>query len=318
MKNIFKNKTFTFVLKASVSLGFIVYVIFTVNWNDVWSEVKEIAWWEALLYVVLLTLGMYISSYKWKLLSDYKKFKMNHFDHFQYYLAGTFINNFMPSFVGGDTYKAYQLGRKDGRYTEAASTVMVDRITGLVGAMFLALFFSVLNFKNVIRSDILIVVNILVIISFAIDILIACIKKSDFLKKAAQRFIPQKIFNLIKEIYSYGNDKTIFKKSIFWAVVFNFVGVAVVNYVLFLSLGIRIGFLDYLSVIFLTSIVASVPISINNIGIKEWSYITFFGALGVPTAPVITVSILSRILQMIVSFFALPIYLRDKFKKITV
>ena len=318
MKNILKNKTFKFTIKAAVSLGFIAYVIMKVNWSDVLNDVKKVHWWQVILYIAILLVGMVISSYKWKLLADYKKFKLSHFDYFKYYLAGTFINNFMPSFVGGDAYKAYQVGREDGRYTEAASTVLIDRITGVAGAMMLAIFFSILNIKDVLHSNILIIVNILILLSLFSDVLIAAMKKSVFWKNLARKFLPEKILHLIKEIYSYGDDKKIMKKSILLAMVFNFVGVALVNYILFWSLGIRMNVLDYLSVIFLTSIVASIPISINNIGIKEWSYITFFGALGIASAPVITVSILSRILQMIVSFFALPIYLKGKynFKKI--
>jgi uncharacterized protein (TIRG00374 family) len=280
---------------------------------NVWNDVRKVEWWQVIIYVIILIAGIAISSYKWKLLADYKNFRLSHFDYFKYYLTGTFINNFMPSFIGGDTYKAYQVGREDRRFTEAASTVMIDRITGLAGAMLLALFFSILNIKNVLRNNVLIIVNVIVLLSLVLDIIIAKIKKSEFWEKLIKKFLPEKVFCLIKEIYSYGDDRIIIKKSILLAMAFNIVGVALVNYVLFWSLGIRINILDYLSVIFLTSIVASVPISINNIGIKEWSYITFFGALGIASAPVITVSILSRILQMIVSFFALPIYLKGKY-----
>jgi predicted SPOUT superfamily RNA methylase MTH1 len=46
--------------------------------------------------------------------------------------------------------------------------------------------------------------------------------------------------------------------------------------------------------------------------VKEWAYVTFFGFFGVSAAVVITVAILSRFLQMLLSFFALPVYLRNK------
>lgn len=297
-----------------VSLGFLAYVILKVDWKDVSSDIKMVLWWQVILYVVILLIGMVISSYKWKLLAECKKFKLGHFDYFKFYLAGTLINNFMPSFIGGDAYKAYQVGKGDKRFAEAASTVMIDRITGLVGAMLLALFFSLLNIRDVLKSNVLIIVNGIILLSLFLDVLIALMKKTEFFKKIARRFIPTKILNLIKEVYGYGDNKKIIKKSIFLAMIFNITGVALANYILFLSLGVKINILDYLSVIFLTSIVASIPISINNIGIKEWSYITFFGALGVSSSPVITVAILSRVLQMMVSFFALPAYLQEKIK----
>jgi uncharacterized protein (TIRG00374 family) len=308
--NFFQNKKIKLAIKVIISLGFLAYVVLNVNWSDLLGGIQKISWWQVVIYVAILLLGMLISSYKWKLLADYKNFNLSLFEYFKFYLTGTFINNFMPSFVGGDTYKAYQVGRESRRFAEAASTVMVDRITGLVGAMLLSVFFSLLNIKDVLRSDVLIIVNLLVIVSLFSDILIAALKKSDFCKEFIKKILPEKIVYLIKEIYGYGGKKKIIKKAVILAMIYDIVGIALVNYILFWSLGIHINVLDYLSVIFLTSIVASIPITVNNIGIKEWSYIAFFGAMGLQATPVITVAILSRLLQMLVSFFALPIYLK--------
>jgi hypothetical protein len=76
--------------------------------------------------------------------------------------------------------------------------------------------------------------------------------------------------------------------------------------------GSDLKFIPFLSVIFLVTLISSVPLSINNIGIKEWAYVTFFGLLGVSIETAITVSILSRFLQMLISFIALPYYLKKE------
>ena len=91
-----------------------------------------------------------------------------------------------------------------------------------------------------------------------------------------------------------------------YAAVFNFVGVGVANYLLFQALGISISFPAFLSAIFLISIISSIPISINNIGLKEWAYYTFFGILGVNASAAVAVALTGRILQMLVSFLAFP------------
>jgi len=101
-------------------------------------------------------------------------------------------------------------------------------------------------------------------------------------------------------------------QSILLGIIFSFIGVAMLNYVLFQALGIEIGMLNYLSVIFLIAIISSIPVSVNNIGIKEWAYVTFFGLFGLNASAVLTVAIISRTIQMVVSFAALPMYLRRK------
>jgi uncharacterized membrane protein YbhN (UPF0104 family) len=62
----------------------------------------------------------------------------------------------------------------------------------------------------------------------------------------------------------------------------------------------------------LISILAAVPVSINNIGVKEWAYINFFGYFGVSPAQAVTVAIINRFLQMIISFAAIPSFLKER------
>jgi len=114
------------------------------------------------------------------------------------------------------------------------------------------------------------------------------------------------------EVNGYNKNGNVIRKAVLLSFLFNFIGLAGANYILFLAMDIQVNILNYLSVIFLISIVSSIPITINNIGIKEWAYITFFGFFGVTSSAVIAVAILSRILQMLLSLFSWPIYLRNK------
>ncbi len=306
------NKKLKTAIKIIVSAVFLAWIVWSTNWQDVLFYVKEINPWYLIAYVGVLFLSFWLSSHKWKILSQYKGFNFSGFTFFKLYFTGTFINNFMPSFIAGDAYKAYEIGKKDEKYSQAASTVMMDRITGLIGATFLALFFSLLNWKKVIADETLFVINIILVLSCGSDILIPQIRKIKFLKKIVFKIAPEKFIEFLRELGNYNKDKKIVVQSITYSVLFSIVGVALLNYLLFLALDIKIGLLDYLSVVFLISIVSSIPISVNNIGLKEWAYITFFGVFGLNPAGVLTVAIISRTVQMLISFFALPLYLKNK------
>jgi uncharacterized protein (TIRG00374 family) len=307
-----KKKILKFILKLAVSGGFLAWVIFRVNWNEVWFYVSKVKIWQLALYLMVVILGMVISAYKWRILTSYKNINFSLFDHFKFYFIGSFINNFMPSFIGGDTYRAYQVGNQEKKYAEAASTVMMDRITGLIGATILGLIFALLNFKTVAEHKILLFSYAILLLSFFFDLVVTKIKSNEFLKRKATEILPEKIVHFLRELGSYDKSSHTVSKAIFLGSVFSFVGVALANYILFWALGIQIGILDYMSVIFLITVVSSIPVSINNIGIKEWAYITFFSLFGLNVAQVITVAILSRFLQMLLSFFALPLYLQNK------
>lgn len=305
------RKKIKLILKLAVTLGFLVWVVLKVDWAQVLFYLRAITFWKLVLYALVIVFGIGISSYKWQLLAQFKGLKHNLKDYYRYYLTGTFINNFMPSFIGGDTFKAYEIGRPEKKYVEAASSVMADRITGLIGMTILALLFSFFNLKTVLHNHFLLLINLLLALSLLLDVIIAKTKNFHLWKKFLDR-LPQKIARFILEVQDYSSDSGILTRTIFLGVIFQLVGVAAANWLLFWALGIKISPFDYLSVIFLISLISSIPISINNIGIKEWAYVTFFGIYGLDSAAVVTVAILSRIIQMVISFFALPTYLRNK------
>lgn len=302
------NKVIKFILKLSVSTAFIAWLLYTIDWADVWKFSKEFSILQIIVYIGFLLSGMLISSKKWQLLARFRNIDEPLGNFFWAYLTGTFINNFMPSFIGGDAYRAYQIGKKDKRYVQSTSSVVIDRITGLISVMILTIIFFILNFDRISQNKILLNINILVIASFLMGILAVNLSEFEFLKKIIRKF-PIKISELLNDFNQY-KEKDILIKSILMGCLFSLVGLAGANYILFWALGIQMHLLDYLSVIFLVSIVSSIPISINNIGVKEWAYITFFGFFGVSSSAVVAVAIISRVLQMIVSFFALPTYLK--------
>lgn len=305
------KKYIKILIKLFVSAVFLFWVIFKVDWLNVLHNFESIKWPFMVAYILAVLVGMAICAYKWKVLANYKKIELDFGDFFKYYLTGTFINNFMPSFIGGDTFKAYETGKAQDRYIEAASSVMMDRISGLFGATILTIIFTAFNFRHVLSSRTLVIANLLVALSLLVDIFIMKIRKRPFWARF-KKYFPDKFVAFMIDLGTYNNNGRIFKKVTLLSFAFYFIGVALANYILFAALGIKIGMLDYLSVIFLISIVSSIPISINNIGIKEWTYIAFFGAFGVSATAAVTVAIISRFVQMLISFFALPVYLRAR------
>lgn len=307
-----KKRALKFIIKLAVSLIFVYWVVMKTDWPEFLFYLKKIETWQIGLYLVFLILGMVICSYRWKILAEFKGIKLPLWEYFKLYLTGTFINNFMPSFVAGDAYKAYEIAGEEKKYAEAASSVLMDRITGLLGAMILALFFNLINIETVLENNWLIAANAGIILSLFMDVIIAKLRGIKFLRDFVFKVMPQKITEFLTELYSYNNKTGVISRAVFISILFSFVGLAFLNYILFWGLGVEIGILNYLSVIFIISIVSALPISINNIGLKEWAYITFFGLFGVSSGAAVAASIISRFLQMLVSFFALPIYIKSK------
>lgn len=175
----------------------------------------------------------------------------------------------------------------------------------------LALCFSPLLFPFIETSTPLSLTLIVLAAFFVFDLFVAYAYCQPWFHRLVAAIPFQKIRRFVEEVVFY-TKKHIWWRTSLWSVLFIFVGVALSNFALFHALGSDIGFIPFLSVIFLVTIISAVPLSINNIGIKEWAYITFFGLVGVSIETAVTVALLSRFLQMLISFIALPQYLNTR------
>lgn len=305
-----KNKKMRFSVKALISAILFVWVVIKVDWTVAWEYVSEVSFPLLFLYVALLLVGMLVSSCKWRMLTRHKGFKKSCSWHFQTYLAGTFVNNFLPSTIGGDTYRALELGTDaEGKHSPAVSTIFFDRLTGLWALALLGCIFSFLQYVEMMKHPFWLLIVSLMGLFLIIDILLTFDKNGYFIRVG--RYFSEPIGNLVYEMTGF-RDRRVVKKVFVLSIFFNLIGVGLANYVLFHAFGLSIGIFEFLGVIFVINAIAAVPISVNNIGVKEWAYFIFFGYLGLSTDVAVTVAIVSRFVQMILSFFSIPGYIRGK------
>lgn len=297
-------------MKLAVSGLLIYFLIQFLDWQSVWNYMKIAHIGFLMLFVVLTLLGIMISSMKWKFLARSQDMENSLWYYFRLYIIGAFINNFLPSFVGGDAYRMYTLGKKEDRMRSATQTVIVDRLSGLGGVLFLsAIFGAVLMMRASVGVTLHIIIwSILFITVFSAFVLYFF---NTSFTRSLLSILPKKVEGYIVAMGNF-RTRTIMVPTFFYSILFAFVGLALSNYTLFLAIGIDINFLSFLSVIFVISIISALPISIGNIGVKEWAYVTLFAFFGVSASAAVTVVLLSRILQMLISFAALPLYLTEK------
>jgi len=307
------KKKVKFLLKLAVSLLLLSWIVFRVDWNEALFYLRSVSYPYLLLYAAAIAAGIAVSAYKWKILAGFRDIAESYFYFFKLYLSGAFINNFMPSFLGGDAYRIYGLAGPEKKYAQAASSVVIDRLTGFVSVNLLVLFFGLLNFKDFLGSKVLMAAFGLNLLLFLAFISIFVLKASKIpLAGKILGLAPRKVMSFVEEVMQYKKNSKVIWQAVGWGMAFNVLGVGIANYILFMALGIEIGLLDFLSVIFLISIVSAIPVSVNNIGVKEWAYAVFFGAFSLNFSAVITAAMLGRLIQMLLSFAALPAYLQSR------
>lgn len=300
--------------KIIITFVLVFWLIKRVDWNGVRSEFAHVSWLLLVLYVALQLSGNFISARKWQIIASYKGIHFTLREAFFTYMTGAFINNFLPSTIGGDAYRGVWLAKRSGARAAALSTVVFDRFIGLWTTALVALALSFTLWSHL-KESLPLSLSLLVLVGFlAVDLIITYLYCRPWFQGFVARLPFQKIRRLLQEVIFY-TKKHIWLRTSMWSGFFIFVGVGLSNYTLFHALGSNISFLPFLAAIFLVAIVSSVPLSINNIGIKEWAYVAFFGLIGVSVETAVTAALLSRFIQMILSFVALPQYLNTRSKE---
>lgn len=307
------KKTVFFCIKIIVSVGLVIWLIGRVDWRIVGIHLSDASIPLLFLYALFQLSGNVISARKWQIIAGFKNLQFTLKEGFFTYLTGAFINNFLPSTIGGDAYRGLWLAKRSGAKAASLSTVIFDRFIGLWTTAVLALVASPLLWRFFGENVPLTVTLVILIIFLLIDLIITYFYCCPWFNAFVARIPFLKVRRLFEEIIFY-TKKHIWWRTSLWSALFILIGVGLSNFTLFHALGSDISLIHFLSIIFFVTIVSAVPLSINNIGIKEWAYVTFFALVGVSAEMAVTVALLSRFLQMLISFIALPHYLAGREK----
>lgn len=136
MNEAIKKKLFLF-LRLVVSFGLIGYIFYSLYAEGKLRDLPDYFasanyWW--LLAAALLLLGLLVAgSLRWGMLLAAQGIHLRQVSVFMYYMIGMFLNNFLPSTVGGDFVKAYYLSKATGKTAGSFISVLVDRLMGMGG-----------------------------------------------------------------------------------------------------------------------------------------------------------------------------------------
>lgn len=133
-----KTKYISYLLRFIVA-GTALYLVFRgENFREVLDVLLGINLW-----VFALAMGVYIVSQlvfvaRWSLLLKSQSIKIGFWPAFRLHLLGLFYNNCLPGSIGGDLPRAWYVTKHTDKKLEAALSVFVDRVIGLIGMLIMA------------------------------------------------------------------------------------------------------------------------------------------------------------------------------------
>ncbi|MFA5095798.1 MAG: lysylphosphatidylglycerol synthase transmembrane domain-containing protein [Candidatus Omnitrophota bacterium] len=210
--------------------------------------------------------------------------------------GGIFFSLFLPSTIGGDFLRSVDLSVHTKKPKEVIATIFLDRLSGYIGLVILALLAMFLGWK--ILEDKSVLISLGVIIGLLAVVLLLLFNKflftkiNAFLKNPNSGRIRDALSALHEEIHLFRDKPRVIIKNVLLSIIIQAVP-PLTTYIIALSLGIKIGLAYFFIFIPIIGAITLLPISIGGLGLRDASVIFFFAKAGVGQNLAFAMSLLS-------------------------
>ena len=275
------------VLRIVISLGLLAFLIYRnkSNFSSILDAIKDLNIYYLVIALVFYFIAIFFIVFRWGILLNAHGYHISRPFLWQAALIGFFYNNLLPTSVGGDFYRVYDLKQnKSIPVNEGIASVVMERIIGtftsftlLIIAYFLGLF-EYLS-KNAALG---LLISILVIMLFFAVLFMPRVFRINVLLKKYRIF--SKIRPRLKEFYeiliSYRHKiKYLFISYVFSMIIQVFFLISYNS--ISLALGLELKFYVFIFIIPFVALASSAPITIGGIGIRENALVFSIAGFGI-------------------------------------
>jgi uncharacterized protein (TIRG00374 family) len=223
------------------------------------------------------------------------------------YFVGLFFNNFGIGNLGGDVYKVYSLGRREGALGPGAGATVVDRIVSAVALCSLGL---VAALSALARGEVPLGVP-LVTLALVVPVLVlaAVLLRTNWstaLERSMARVRPslaQRLARLVASVHAYQERRGVLRRVFALSLLIQASRV-LAHYLVGIAMGWSLHPWDlgkFFLVIPVLGLIIALPISIGGWGVREWAGVALFAPLGRDGEESVTLLALNASLTFIVS-----------------
>ncbi|MCL4477205.1 MAG: flippase-like domain-containing protein [Nitrospirae bacterium] len=271
------NKIIILFVKILVSGGLLYAVISRTGIDKVLSTLRGIYIPSFILAVLIYICAVFISTIRWRLLL-HERFGLGRL--FSLYFIGSFFNHLLPGIIGGDAVKAYYLYRDTGKGASAIASVFMDRYMGFTALMLVGLIAFPFGFGYFRGSYIEWILPLIVLLFIAGSFVVFGLRVGRRIKFLSGFY---DYFAIYKE------KKAVIVKTFLISVVVQAIVIFAV-YALCRGLSVNVPLLPLFIFVPVISTIATIPISISGLGVREASFVLLFGFLGISPAQATAVS----------------------------
>ncbi len=297
------------IVKIAVTLGLLLVVAFTLDLSQVWTALASANWADLAIALLLYQGGIVVRAYRWQALLRAFGVTASLPRLTRIYYVGMFFNSFLPSGFGGDVVRMMELSQDGAEGPLAVSTVLVDRIMGLLVLFAMALVALPFSWRLVPPAVSLALLTLIAAVAVGIYLFL----NRSLVEELARRVPPlgkllarPKIAALYASFHHY--DRPALARAAGASLVFNLSLIATQAY-LGRAVGVHLSLWYFFLFVPILSSLLTVPISISGFGVREGGYVVLFGQAGVAAPQAVAMSLLFYAVNAITGLVGGALYL---------
>ncbi len=241
--------------------------------------------WDVLLLgVLLLWFAHFICTLRWRLLMRPVMSSIPVPRLFGIFCMGLFFNLAFPTVIGGDVVKVYYAGKPSRRFAESFATTFLDRDAGMLAMMLIACAATLAQSVTIPGIPARLIIwgacaafacANLAIFTPGLHGVVTGILRRAKLGAAARKV--DAVFNVFLSMRRYPG---VLVGALLISLV-NQLLVITVTSTMALGLRISVPFRYFLIFVPVITLISMVPVSLNGMGLREYAFVSLFGAIGV-------------------------------------
>ncbi|KPK96979.1 MAG: hypothetical protein AMJ95_11620 [Omnitrophica WOR_2 bacterium SM23_72] len=292
------KKVISFLIRVGIS---IILLVVLMKFNKI--DVKEVSAAIrgvdrlALIFSFLIMFACYVwCLFRWEMLLKALKIQLPLSRVITSFSGGAFFNLFLPSAIGGDLMRSIDLATHTKRPKEVIATVFLDRLSGYIGLVILALISLILGWRLIQDKGVL--WALFVISAFLALILFVLFNNFMFSKisRLLDRFHAGKTGELLKDLHREIHYFREHKRTIIISVIISILVQAhapLTFFVIARALGLKLNIIYFFIFLPVVGAITMLPISIGGLGLRETMTTLFFAKVGVDTHLALTMAFLN-------------------------
>ena len=312
-----KDKRVWLAAQALVTTILLVLLFRRLDLSVLWAQFVRVPAWFYLLSIALVLAGQVVYAWRWWLLLTAAGVRIPFANGLRLFFVGTFVNNFLPSTVGGDAAKIYYIGRDHG-YRAVTASVAIDR---LLGVGLLALLAAAALWSSPITAPRLVAAQVAcsAIAVVAIVLLIFTSMGTGGLPARVARLgdravrMAERLRRLRLDMAAPLGQPVIVARAA--VVVIGYALAVTFVYMRFIALQHATvpPFLAMLAVVTAIAVLSNVPVSFNGLGLREQLHASLFAPLGISAEIAVAISLLLYAQLLLASVIGFVLWLQVRF-----